>query len=378
MSESDPSGPQLSNNSPSPGRLLREAREAKGIDMVDFAATIKVPQPKLEMLEADEWAALPSIAFARALALTVCRELSVDPASVMGLLPLTHAQSQRIEQVPEGLNQPHRERGLGLALGALGSFNRLLLIWLSLLLLLVAYGIYKMPVSRSASQAPLAANSPAASEVIVAQPPSDPASAPQEPTAESGGMPQSLPLETVSAAQPPEIQRSDVEPAETPPSAVLHSPASQPAIQPPSHQPSVAPSLRRQEEPAQKLPVRPSPSPQRSAAEPSTKPVAQGAAKSKSSDPIGELVASLEGRSDPARRLELRVKSPSWVGVYDANGKLLFNEVLRPGSVSVVQGGALPLRLRIGNARATEVKFRGRVVDLAPSTKDNVAHLHLN
>jgi cytoskeleton protein RodZ len=87
------------------------------------------------------------------------------------------------------------------------------------------------------------------------------------------------------------------------------------------------------------------------------------------------LVASLEGRRD---RLELRVTSPSWVGVYDAHGKLLFNQVLRPGSVSVVQGGALPLRLRIGNARATELKFRGRVVDLAPSTKDNVARLHLN
>ncbi len=375
MSESDPPGSQLSNNSPSPGRLLREAREARGIDMVDFAATIKVPQPKLEMLEADDWAALPSIAFARALALTVCRELSVDPAPVMSLLPLT--QAQRIEQVPEGLNQPHRDRSLGLPLGALGSFNRPL-IWLSLLLLLAAYGIYKIPFSDSAPQAPLAANSSAASEVIVAQPPSDPASVPQEPTAEPGGMPQALPLEPVSAAQPPETPPSEVQPAVTPQSAVLHSPALQPVIQPPADQPSAARSSRLQEVPAQKLPVRPSPSPQRSAVEPSTKSVAQGAAKANSSDPIGELVASLEERRDPARRLELRATSPSWVGVYDAHDKLLFNQVLRPGSVSVVQGGALPLRLRIGNARATVVKFRGRVVDLAPSTKDNVARLHLN
>jgi len=43
-----------------------------------------------------------------------------------------------------------------------------------------------------------------------------------------------------------------------------------------------------------------------------------------------------------------------------------------------VLDGALPLRLKIGNARATEVVFRGRPMDLSPSTRDNVARLELN
>jgi cytoskeleton protein RodZ len=39
--------------------------------------------------------------------------------------------------------------------------------------------------------------------------------------------------------------------------------------------------------------------------------------------------------------------------------------------------GALPLRLIIGNAAATQLFFRGNPVDLAASTRDNVARLQL-
>ena len=398
MTESDPSGLPLPNNSPSPGRLLRDAREERGIGMAEFASTIKVPQPKLEMLEADDWAALPSIAFTRALALTVCRELSLDPAPVMSLLPLTDVQ--RIEQVSVGLNTPYRERSLGSLVGSWGSLNRPV-IWLSLLLLLAAYGLYKMPGSEPARQEQLAVNAPPSSGGGAAQPPSDPASASLEPTVDLGVA--SPPLEPASGAQQPAIQPSEAPPfaasqpatpqPATPQSAtpqpaapqpavsqpaVPQSAAAQPVIQPPAEQPSAVQSPRLQEPPPPKPAVRVPPASRESRAEPSPKPAAPSGAKSSAVDPLGELVASLEAKPEPVRRLELRATSPSWVGVYDAHGKLLFNQVLRPGSVSVVQGGALPLRLRIGNASGTQVKFRGRVVDLAPSTKDNVARIQLN
>ncbi|MGL6110006.1 MAG: DUF4115 domain-containing protein [Rubrivivax sp.] len=39
--------------------------------------------------------------------------------------------------------------------------------------------------------------------------------------------------------------------------------------------------------------------------------------------------------------------------------------------------GKLPLKLKIGNAAATQLQFRGQNLDLAPHTRDNVARLEL-
>ena len=37
----------------------------------------------------------------------------------------------------------------------------------------------------------------------------------------------------------------------------------------------------------------------------------------------------------------------------------------------------LPIRLTIGNAAAMQIGFRGKPVDLGPSTRDNVARVEL-
>ena len=74
--------------------------------------------------------------------------------------------------------------------------------------------------------------------------------------------------------------------------------------------------------------------------------------------------------------LQLRTIAQSWVEVQDAHSQVLLSRVVEPGE-AVVLDGAMPLRLKIGNARATEVVFRGRSLDLAPSTRDNVARLEL-
>jgi cytoskeleton protein RodZ len=72
----------------------------------------------------------------------------------------------------------------------------------------------------------------------------------------------------------------------------------------------------------------------------------------------------------------LRVSEDSWVEVVDASGQVLVQRVLQPGE-SLGLDGKLPLRLKIGNAAATQLAFRGQRVDLAPVTRDNVARLEL-
>jgi cytoskeleton protein RodZ len=58
------------------------------------------------------------------------------------------------------------------------------------------------------------------------------------------------------------------------------------------------------------------------------------------------------------------LSGPTWLEVQDANGKLLVSRMVAEGE-SVSLAGPTPLRVKIGNAPATQVSFRGEPVPLA-------------
>lgn len=128
---------------PSAGRLLREARERQGLHIAALAASIKVAQKKLELLEADRFDALPDVTFTRALAQTVCRALKIDPAAVLALLP--PPARHRLAQVGEGLNAPFRERPGALVQRDGSSLTLSPVFWVTALILIAAIGIYFIP-----------------------------------------------------------------------------------------------------------------------------------------------------------------------------------------------------------------------------------------
>ena len=74
--------------------------------------------------------------------------------------------------------------------------------------------------------------------------------------------------------------------------------------------------------------------------------------------------------------LQIHAKAATWVEVRDARSRMLIGRTVAPGEV-VVLDGATPLRVKIGNARDTEVHFRGQDLDLSASTSNNVARLEL-
>lgn len=90
---------------PSAGALVRQAREAAGLEVDALAAALKVTVRQVEALEADRWELLPDAAFARALAASICRNLKVDPAPVLARLPQA---APRLAPGGGGLNQPFR------------------------------------------------------------------------------------------------------------------------------------------------------------------------------------------------------------------------------------------------------------------------------
>jgi len=69
------------------GALLRQYREAQGFKLDVLAQALRVSPTKLQALEDDRLDELPDAMFARALTLTVCRQLKVDAAPVLALLP---------------------------------------------------------------------------------------------------------------------------------------------------------------------------------------------------------------------------------------------------------------------------------------------------
>lgn len=87
-------------------------------------------------------------------------------------------------------------------------------------------------------------------------------------------------------------------------------------------------------------------------------------------------VGAASAPADLGSLLELRATGESWVEVLDAGGAALLQRVLQPGE-TVGLDGTPPFRIRIGNAAATQLRYRGEEVGLAASTRDNVARLEL-
>ncbi|MEO6364327.1 MAG: helix-turn-helix domain-containing protein, partial [Caldimonas sp.] len=266
----------------------------QGLHIAALAASIKVAPKKLELLEADRFDALLDATFARALALTVCRALKIDPAPVMRLLP--PPGGHRLEQVGEGLNAPFRNRP-----GALVHRHWAVMpgpaIWVTGLILLAALAVYFLPASVTGLRGLRGAAAPAN---VVAGP--------------------------VATSTTVEIVRRGETPGMPPERGASESPT--PAV------PVVAPL-------AAPVPVEVLPAP-----------------------------------TAAVGMLELAASGASWVEVSDARGQPLMARLMKAGE-TVGLDGSPPLKVRIGNAAATRLTFRGRPLELAAYTRDNVARLEL-
>lgn len=91
--------------------------------------------------------------------------------------------------------------------------------------------------------------------------------------------------------------------------------------------------------------------------------------------PAAEASVPVVSPAAVAGVLLLRTSAESWVEVIDGRGAPLISRMLQSGE-TVGLDGASPLRVRIGNASATQVSFKGRPIELVP-TRDNVAKLEL-
>lgn len=127
----------------SAGTLLRNARQAQGLDIDALAATLKVSTQKLQALEQDRFDLLLDPAFVRALASSVCRMLKLDPAPVLQRLPPITAFKMTSQN--RGINTPFRPREAGPGSSPRMQFSRPAVL-LGLALLLGALVLIFLPV----------------------------------------------------------------------------------------------------------------------------------------------------------------------------------------------------------------------------------------
>ena len=205
MTEGEENGTTGAAAEPAPkpktaGQWLKAVRQERGLHIAALAAMLKVPQAKLEALEADRYADLPDATFARALAKAVCRTLKVDATPVMALLPRGDEHELHVSL---GINAPYREAGRS-GEGLSSQWLQKPLTWAVGLLLLAAVGIYLMPAgwlerAAPAAAAPVAASAPASEPVLIAAPAAVvPASAPASMTTQLAQPTASAPAPTAS------------------------------------------------------------------------------------------------------------------------------------------------------------------------------------
>jgi cytoskeleton protein RodZ len=293
------------------GQMLREAREAQGISIEALAAMMKVTVRKLESLESGRHDELPDATFARALAQSVCRTLKIDATPVLEQLP--RLAGHRIEHVSEGLNAPFRDHPS--RLDPIAWAGALRMMWAPALLLLVAAGIYFIPLGFLRSTVSTVANvveavrnsagaATASSDTVVS------------PTTE-------IVVQDGVATMPNFDARGGMvaAPSTTTTTAVAPGPsvAVPLVIAPPSPALNPAPG---------------------------------------------------------AGTVELRASAESWVEVRDGRNRTLLSRSLQPDE-TVMLDGAMPIRVKIGNAAVTELRYRGELIDLAPMTTENIARVQL-
>ena len=306
-----PAEPQSQFGPPTAGGMLRNARQAQGVDLASLAAMLKIPLRRLEALENGRHEELQGPTFERALAQAACRVLKIDPKPVLALLP-AHERNT-LERVTEGINTPFRD-GQGSGGFELPTLMRPGVI-IVVLLIAGAVALLLVPESWVARVTRPFTGGTAASA------PADPAaSAPAAASAPTGVIvaPVELPGASAAAAAPAASAAASASVAVAPlPAAAVSATA------------------------------------------------AQG---------IDEVLAHVAAA--PNIPLQVIASADSWVEVVDAQGHSLLSRTVVAGE-SVGLDGALPMRVKIGNAKGTHLKLRGDNVDLTPWTRDNVARLEL-
>ena len=312
---------------PGAGALLKQAREASGLHIAALAVLLKVPVKKLEALESDRFDSLPDVVFVRALASSVCRALKIDSSTILSRLPQTHVP--KLTYQGSNINEPFRSPGDGpgpsiwARISGPGAVAGMLLLLGALVLMFlpaIKAGIDDIRPSLRLSVAKNIAIEKAMPTSAVAD----------------------LPLGALEAPGV-SVVASGIASEATTNSAVAQTPIEAKSL--------IAEAVSGQ------LPM----------------PESEVLKAGKSSSTYLTAANSLS----TGDLVVFTAKTESWVEATDSKGLVVLRRRLAAGEVAGASG-ALPLKVVVGRANATQVEIRGKMFDVTAIAKDNVARFEVN
>lgn len=327
---------------PTPGQKLRLAREAYGLTLDEVSTETNLSAKYLQALEADDFAALPGLAFARGYARRYAQLVHLDGAALiaeidalakcqgLNLMPALSATHPAIQSVSVGISRAsvrkaHHVPALLFKLMAIlkqVNFSQLLSLGSLLLLLLLLLGTLFWQGGKDTSMEPMADNGVLDIDADIQQ------QAPPE-----------LPVRP-EIIPPPTVPASVVAPVEV--SGIV-----QAAIEPTVVAPPAAPLPAAPTELPAPLPV-----------------PAAAIAPAAATAPLGidTLSFSFTGKS--------------WISVRDATGQELVYGLKNAGQAVTVTGKA-PFSINIGNVHVTLLSRNGRGVNLKQYARGEIASFRL-
>lgn len=302
---------------PTAGAMLRQARESQGLHIAALSVALKVPVKKLEALEADRIDLLPDAVFARALASSMCRALKTDPTQILASLPQLALPSLNSDD--RSINATFRSPDQANGRTIIDQLSKPLV----LLILAIAVGTLSLMFFPSAENAGRT-----------------------EPSEISA---------TAKAASSSDVTRNSQNPS--------------------------AESIRTEESARSvsgvgSLGAGISGDGKSGANQPFSGQLAGADAASTSLSPSPSAQVAMVGPAATNGILVLKTKGAAWAEVTDAGGVVQLRKIMAEGE-TVGVSGALPLRVILGRADATEVQIRGKSFELVAVSKDNVARFEV-
>ena len=303
------------------GTVLREARVHLGLSVDEVSHRIKFAPRQVEALEADDFAHLPEPVFLRGFVRSYARLLQLDAEPLLAVLPHAPEQSVPLEakaltEVPFPNIYTERKQNIIWLAAALA---------VAVVLALAAWLLGGKPKEQSAPEAAVSSEQNATNATV-----------------ETLALPEAVPVSAVP----------DVVPVTAAPNAGKPKPEMPDAEKPKAME-------MKQAEEVKKSPA--AVSPPQPAVAPPAKPVVKPATASGASGPTS---------------IRVTFNADSWVEIKDKDGNIVLSLIGHDGTEQSV-GGTPPFAVHIGYASGVKLYYKGKLVDLAPYTRSEVAHLTL-
>lgn len=303
------------------GGALRQARETQGLSVQDVASKLRLGPKQIEAIEADHFDKLPEPTIVRGFIRNYAKLLRIDAEPLLDAYTVI---------VPSNTQHELTVKPTSNMLVTSGDKPKSSsYIWAGLLVLLGlgAWLFYQNYIEKPSPTKPSASVESSSEKAL------EPLPETALPAAERAAQASSL-QSSIELTLPPAAEITPSSPSADMPAAPANS--VNPAVVTPNAQSVVA------------APVAPVP-----AAEPAFAAAPAGMAK-----------------------LEFNATQETWVNIVDASGREIYSKTIFAGSRESMDVKP-PVDVTVGNAGATSLNMNGKAINLAPHSRNNVAHIKL-